>query len=86
MLCQSSRVGLAGLLCLGICADASSAPPMLLGMSGIASLIALVLMIFGLDTLSSFNEAHGAMRSLMWHENQKSVCAMILAIVKEAQT
>ena len=33
-----------------------------------------------------FHEAHGAMRSLMWHKNQKSVCAMILAIVNEAQT
>ena len=32
------------------------------------------------------DEAHGAMRSLMWHKNQKSVCAMILAIVNEAQT
>ena len=33
-----------------------------------------------------FDEAHGAMRSLMWHKNEKSVCAMILAIVNEAQT
>ena len=33
-----------------------------------------------------FHEAHGAMRSLMWHKDQKSVCAMILAIVNEAET
>ena len=33
-----------------------------------------------------FHEAHGAMHSLitlMWHKNQKSVCAMSLAIVNE---
>ena len=55
-------------------------------MSGIASLIAL--RRFG-DLRSEhaqlFHDAHGAMRSLMWHENQKSVCAMILAIVNEAE-
>ena len=28
-----------------------------------------------------FDEAHGAMRSLMWHKNQMSVCAMTLTIV-----
>ena len=39
-----------------------------------------------------FEQAHGAigamptMPSLMWHKNPKSVCAMILAIVNEAQT
>ena len=33
-----------------------------------------------------FHDAHGAMRSLMWHKNQKFVCAMILAIVNEAET
>ena len=33
-----------------------------------------------------FREAHGAMRSLMWHKNQKSVFAVILALVNEAQT
>ena len=32
-----------------------------------------------------FGDAH-AMRSLMWHKDQKSVCALILAIVSEAQT
>ena len=47
MLCQMSRAGLTGQLCHGICADAPSAPHGLLGMSGIASLIALILVIFG---------------------------------------
>ena len=32
------------------------------------------------------DEAHGAMRSLMRHNKQKTSCAVILAIVKEAQT
>ena len=32
-----------------------------------------------------FGDAH-AMRFLMWHKDQKSVCAPILAIVSEAQT
>ena len=52
ILCQLSRVGLAGLLSLGICADAPSAPAGLLGMSGIVFLIALILMIFGLNMRS----------------------------------
>ena len=33
-----------------------------------------------------FEQAHGAMRSFMWHKDQKSVCAVILAIANEAQT
>ena len=34
-----------------------------------------------------FDEAHGAMHAfLMWHNNQKSGFAMVLAIVNEAQT
>ena len=47
MLCQLSRAGLIGQLCPGICADAPSAPHRPLGMSGIASLIALILVLFG---------------------------------------
>ncbi len=27
-----------------------------------------------------------AMRSVMWHKDQKSACALVLAIVNEAQT
>ncbi len=30
-------------------------------------------------------DAHGAMRTLLWHEDQKAVCAIILAICIEAQ-
>ena len=45
---EQARLG--RLACPGICADASSSPPGLLGMSGIAFLIALILMIFGLNT------------------------------------
>ena len=52
MHCQLSRVGLAGLLCLDISADAPYAPPRLSGMSGIAFLIALILMIFDLNMRS----------------------------------
>ncbi len=33
-----------------------------------------------------FQDSHDAMRSLMWHKDQKSVCALVLAIVNEAQT
>ncbi len=33
-----------------------------------------------------FKESHDAMRSVMWHKDQKSVCALVLAIVNEAQT
>ncbi len=32
-----------------------------------------------------FQDSHDAMRSLMWHKDQKSVCALVLAIVNEAQ-
>ncbi len=31
-----------------------------------------------------FRESHDAMRSVMWHKDQKSVCALVLAIVNEA--
>ena len=34
----------------------------------------------------NFQDSHDAMRSLMWHNDQKSVCALVLAIVNEAQT
>ncbi len=33
-----------------------------------------------------FRDSHDAMRSIMWHKDQKSVCALVLAIVNEAQT
>jgi len=33
-----------------------------------------------------FSDAQDSMRSLMWHKDQKSVCAIVLAIVLEAQT
>ena len=33
-----------------------------------------------------FRDSHDAMRSVMWHEDQKSVRALVLAIVNEAQT
>ncbi len=33
-----------------------------------------------------FQDSHDAMRSLMWHKDQKSVSALVLAIVNEAQT
>ena len=47
-----------------------SATPGLSGMSGIALLIALILMIFSLTMRDFFHEAHGAMCSLMWHKDQ----------------
>ncbi len=31
-------------------------------------------------------DSHDVMRSLMWHKAQKSNCALVLAIVTEAQT
>ncbi len=33
-----------------------------------------------------FQDSHGAMGPLMWHKDQKSVCALVLAIVDVAQT
>ena len=33
-----------------------------------------------------FQDSHDAMRSLMWHKDQKAVCALLLAIVNEVQT
>ena len=49
-------------------------------MSGIASLIALILVMFGRNmrmlAAQLFDEAHGTMRSLMWYKDQKSVCAL----------
>ncbi len=34
----------------------------------------------------TFRDSHDAMRSVMWHKDQKSVRALVLAIVNEAQT
>ena len=33
-----------------------------------------------------FRDAAGAMKSLVWHKDQQAVCALLLAIVAEAQT
>ena len=33
-----------------------------------------------------FRDSHDAMRSVMWHKDQQSVCALVLAIVNEART
>ena len=68
---------------LGICADALSAPPGAVGDEQHC------LFDCPHDDLRSehaqlFDETHGAMRSHMWHKIQKSVWAMILAIVTEA--
>ena len=51
---EQGRLDRPAQLCQGICADAPSAPHGLLGMSGIASLIALILVIFGLNMRSFF--------------------------------
>ncbi len=34
----------------------------------------------------NFEDSHDAMRYLMWHNDQNSVCALVVAIVNEAQT
>ena len=33
-----------------------------------------------------FQDASGAMKSLVWHKDQEDVCALLLAIVAQAQT
>ncbi len=33
-----------------------------------------------------FTDSHDAMRSVMWHKDQKSVCALVLAIVNETDS
>ena len=53
-------------------------------MSGIASLIAPHFDGLRSEHAQLFHEAHGAMPSLMWHKDQKSVCALILALATEA--
>ncbi len=58
---------------------------MLQAMSAIVSVMAL---IQGLrqQQAESFQNSHDAMRSLMRHKEQKSLCALVLIIVNEAQT
>ncbi len=52
-------------------------------MGAIVCLIALIFRAFG----SSIQRFPGIlMRSVMWHKDQKSVFALVLAIVNEAQT
>ncbi len=38
----------------------------------------------GLQHTDIFQDSHNAMRSLVWHKDQKSVCALVLAVVIEA--
>ncbi len=49
----------------------------------IVSMIALIFRAFGSSMQSFFQNFYDAMRSLMWHKDQKSVCALVLAIVNE---
>ncbi len=60
--------------------------PVLSVMSAIVCLIALIFGAFGSSMQMIFRDSHDAMRSVMWHKDQKSVCALVLAIVNEAQT
>ncbi len=56
-------------------------------MSAIVSLIAHTFRAVAYASCNYFpGYSHDAMRSLMWHEDQKSVCSLVLAIVNEAQT
>ncbi len=48
--------------------------------------IALICRAFGSRMQGISIDSHDAMRSLMWHKDQKSVCALVVAIVDEAQT
>ncbi len=47
-------------------------------------LIALIFRAFG-SSMQRFSGILDAMRSVMWHKDQKFVCALVLAIVSEAQ-
>ncbi len=84
--CRLSRAGLGCLRCHGICAGAHFVQAMLSVMSAIVCLIALIFRAFGSSMQMIFRDSHDAMRSVMWHKDQKSVCALVLAIVNEAQT
>ncbi len=81
--CQFSRAGLRCLTCRDICAGAHVAPS---ATSAIVSLIALLFRADRQQHAQIFQDSHDAMRSLTWHKDQKSVCALVLAIVNEAQT
>ncbi len=53
---------------------------MLLAVISIVSLIALIFRAFRQQHAKIYKDCHDAMRSLMWHKEQKSVCALVLAI------
>ncbi len=84
--CRLSRAELRCLRCHGICAGAHFVQPLLSVMSAIVCLIALIFRAFRQQHAEIFRDSHDAMRSVMWHKDQKSVCALVLAIVNEAQT
>ncbi len=58
---------------------------MLSATSAIVSLVALIFKAFG-SIMQRFQDSDDAMMSLMWHKDQRSVCAVVLAIVNEALT
>ncbi len=62
--------------------NAKGTPGMTSGHAGTREPSPLVLL--GLSN-PVFQDSHDAMRSLMWHKDQKPVCALVLAIGNEAQ-
>ncbi len=57
-------------------------------LSVMSAICLIALMLLGLRQQHAliFRDSSDAMRSVMWHKDQKSVCALVLAIVNEAQT
>ena len=74
------------LVCYGSCASALCALPVLGVMNVIMSSTVHMLLALGSRMRSCFEEASGAMKSLVWHKDRQAVCALLLAIVTQAQT
>ena len=82
--CQLSKAGLRGQVCQDIYVAAHFAPIGPWVMRGTAFSSARVSMSTGLSFAQLLDDAHGAMRTLVWHKDQKAVSALILAICTEA--
>ncbi len=52
----------------------------------IALLLPLIFRAFGNSVQKIHQASHDARQVSMWHKDQKTVSALVLAIVKEAQT
>ncbi len=84
---QLSRAAWQDLQSRDICDSALCAPGMLLGMRGILLLVECPQFDdIRAQYLDLLHDARDSMRNLMWHQNQKALSGLVIAILDEPRT